>query len=362
MMRDRIQGNYSRNTNRVAIIAILVLIVAVAGYSVTAATTSSSATKTITDMTGRTVEIPVTFNRVVSLIPSTTFLAYRYAPEKLVSVDTVSATLIKSKVNPYPESDVKNLLSLPQNCVYFNECNAEQILSTNPDLILTADNDMNADKEQAQWGVPVVRIVGTTVADYSDAFKWSGKLFDNEAVGNEMAEIWNGTFDKVTAETDKIPQENKVKVYYASHDGILSTVGTDSKMASIIRMAGGRSFMDEVPPMPNNLSAEHQIASIEEIQKWDPDVIVTKTLDEKNKILADPQWQNLKAVKNGKVYSCLKYERMDGYQSALSVEWLANTLYPDKFHFDLTNDVKSFYKKFFGYDISDEEIAMPFTG
>lgn len=360
-MRTR-RTNVTLKTNLFSIFSAFLLIIAFTCYPVVAATDSPSQTRIITDMTGRTVEIPVTFERVVCLIPSCTYLAYRFAPEKVVSIDEVSARLIKSKVNPYPDDEVQHLLGLPQTATYFNNLNYEQVLSVNPDIILTADNDLNADKEQEQMRVPVIRISGTTVTDYTDAFRWTGKLFGEETTGNEMAQIWNGTFEKVISETDKIPQNERVKVYYASHDGILSTVGTDSKMASIIRMAGGRSFMDEVPPLPNNLSAEHQITTIEEIQKWNPDIIVTKTLDEKTQIQSDPQWQSIKAVKDGKVYSCLKYERMDGYQSAIAVEWLANTLYPDKFHFDLTNDVKSFYKKFFNYDITDEEIAMPFTG
>jgi iron complex transport system substrate-binding protein len=360
-MKNEIQKKMQRNFSLIAVIAILLLIIPITGYPVTAATTSSPVTKIVVDMAGRTVEIPAEFNRIACLYPGCTFLVYCYAPDKLVNIDTVTTMMVNNKMNPYPQSDMDRLLSLTPTGTYFKGYNAEQILSTNPDIILTSNKDPNADKEQEELGVPVICLAGSSVFDYPATFKWTGKFLGDEEAGNEMAEIWNNTLDKVTIETEKIPKEDKVKVYYASHDGPLSTVGTKSVMASIIRMAGGRSFMDEIPPVPNDLSAEHQITSIEEIVKWNPDVIVTKTLDEKNQILSDPQWQSIKAVRDGEVYPCLKYERMDGYQSALSVEWLANTLYPDKFHFDLPNDVKSFYRKFFSYDISDEEIAMPFT-
>lgn len=360
-MKNRVQEKKVQNLSLIVILVALVLIVAIAGNGVAAATTSASATKTITDMAGRTVEIPVTFSRIACLYPGCTFLVYKYAPDKLVNVDSVSVTMIKSKINPYPESDMNRLLGLTPTGTYFKDFNPEQILSTKPDIILTSNKDPNADKEQQQLGVPVICLSGSSVFDYPDSFKWTGNFLGDEAEGNEMAEIWNDTLEQVTSATANIPQNEKKKVYYASHDGPLSTVGKNSVMASIIRMAGGRSFMDEVPPLSNNLSQEHQLTTIEEILKWNPDYIVTKTLDEKNQILADPQWQSLKAVQDGKVYSCQKYERMDGYQAALSVEWLANTLYPDKFQFDLTNDAKTFYKKFFNYDISDAEIAMPFT-
>lgn len=360
-MKTITKPNERKNATLIAIVAILFFFGTVAGYSVTG-DLSPSATTVITDMAGRTVEIPTHFDRITCLYPGCTFLVYSYAPEKLVNIDVVTKSMIERKINPYPESDMNRLLNLMETGTYFKGYNAEQILSTNPDIILTSNKDPNADKEQEELGVPVICLSGSSVFDYPDSFKWTGEFLGNPDAGHKMAEIWNSTLDQVISETEKIPQNEKIKVYYASHDGPLSTVGEKSVMASIIRMAGGRSFMDEVPAAPNDLSAEHQITTIEEIQKWNPEVIVTKTLDEKNQILSDPQWQSIKAVKDGKVYSCLKYERMDGYQAALSVEWLANTLYPDRYTFDLKNDAKTFYKEFFGYDITDEEIAMPFTG
>lgn len=324
-------------------------------------TTNLPATRTIVDMAGRTVVIPANFSRITCLYPGCTFLVYRLAPDKLVNIDSVSITQINNRQNPYPQSDMSRLLNLTQTGVYFKGYNVEQILATNPDIILSSTKDPNADKEQKELGIPVICISDTVLYDYPAEFQFTGSLLGDEKDAKKMAEIWNNTLNNVSAVSSEIPQDQKVKVYYASHDGPLSTVGSNTLMASIIRMAGGRSFMDEVPPAANNLSGEHQVATIEEIIKWDPDVIVTKTLAEKNQILADPQWQGIAAVKNGRVYSCLKYERMDGYQSALSVEWLANTLYPDRYHYDLTTDVKTFYSEFFNYNISDEEINLPFS-
>lgn len=355
----------------VSIMLILAAAFAVAGCATQQPTPASGglqatatplpATRTIVDMAGRSVTIPTNFSRITCLYPGCTFLVYRYSPEMLVNIDVTTISMIKSRINPYPEADMGRLLNLTETGTYFKGYNREQILATNPDIILTSTKDPNSDEEQAELGVPVICLNGSSIFDYAETFKWTGAFLGDAKDGNEMADIWNSTIANVTAETSKIPQAEKVKVYYASHDGPLSTVGQNTVMASIIRMAGGRSYMDEVPAAPNNNSAEHQATTIEEILKWNPDVIVTKTLDEKTLILADPQWKNIKAVQDGRVYSCLKYERMDGYQSALSVEWLANTLYPDRYCFDLKNDTKTFYRKFFNYDISDAEIETPFT-
>ena len=42
--------------------------------------------------------------------------------------------------------------------------------------------------------------------------------------------------------------------------------------------------------------------------------------------------------------------------------WLAEKLYPDKFHFDLETEVKQFYLRFLGYEVSEEELAKILSG
>jgi ABC transporter, substrate-binding protein len=44
--------------------------------------------------------------------------------------------------------------------------------------------------------------------------------------------------------------------------------------------------------------------SLEQVMAWNPDVLITgKSQSEVEKIMSDPAWSELKAVKNKKVYS-----------------------------------------------------------
>ena len=73
-------------------------------------------------------------------------------------------------------------------------------------------------------------------------------------------------------------------------------------------------------------------------------------------------WNNIKAVKNGKVYEVpiAPYDwinRQPSVNRVIGVRWLANLLYPDIYDVDIKEEIREFFSLFYQYDLSDEEMA-----
>lgn len=320
-------------------------------------TSDSDDTIEFTDMAQRTVTIstPENIEKISCLHPIPTYMTWRLTPEKLNSVDMVF------NANPrlVPEDANDTLNGLPVTGVFFKGMNQEQMLALDPDVIVSMTKDPNLDQEQSDYAAPVIAVSKDNLTDYEQSFRLMGKLLGNEEEADELADYWNDSITKVTNITSTIPEDQRVKVYYASHDGPLSTVGPLTVMSSIIDLAGGVDLYDTNTTLTSTQKVdEHLVVNIEQILLWNPDVIITKTETEKNTILNDTQWQSINAVKNGRVYAAPRWESLDGIQSVMGLMWTAEKLYPDKVKFDFNNETREFYSEFYLYDnITDEQIA-----
>ena len=71
-------------------------------------------------------------------------------------------------------------------------------------------------------------------------------------------------------------------------------------------------------------------------------------------------WSQINAVKNKRVYRIpLGIYRwyppsLDG---PLMLKWMAKKNYPDLFSYDMDEEIRSYFKEFHHYDLSDEEIS-----
>lgn len=293
-----------------------------------------------TDLTGRKVTLPVGITKISVLHPIPCQMVWRLAPEKLASIDKQFTRRLEfMSVN-----EKKRLLSLPINGEFHRDMNMEEILAVNPQVVITLTKDMEIESEQEKVGIPFVATSKDTLKGIANSWRLIGKLVGNEKEGNELGDYWDETIKKVTDQTLKINGNDKLKVYYAQSD-IVNTVGSKTIMASIISLAGGISFMEANPQIQSMNANEIIKVSLEQIYKWNPDVIITKTVKGRDEILSSDAWKNIVAVKNKRVYASTKYEMLDQTQSLMGLLWTAKILYPDRVRIDLDKEVKTFYSK-----------------
>jgi iron complex transport system substrate-binding protein len=100
--------------------------------------------------------------------------------------------------------------------------------------------------------------------------------------------------------------------------------------------------------------------SMEQLLKWNPDEIIVDGNLKKSKVAKNPSWNQLKAVKDNKVFvspsGVFSWARL-GTESALQLLWMAKNIYPQKFQdIDIAKETKYFYKNFFEYELKDNEV------
>ncbi len=164
--------------------------------------------------------------------------------------------------------------------------------------------------------------------------------------------------DVVIDRTSTIPMESKVRVLFIGRDNICTAAIGGSYQDRMIQSAGGIN-------VAHDLTGQGWFTqvSIEQIIAWNPEVILVPPYlwdGSVTDILNDPQWQDIDAVKNGRVFyvprgvatwDCPEPE------SFLCPLWIAKLLYPDEFEdINIRDDVKTFYSRFYHLDITDEEV------
>jgi iron complex transport system substrate-binding protein len=299
-----------------------------------------SGTRVITDLAGRNITLPADITRISVLHPIPCQMVWRLAPEKLVSADKQ----FTERLEFMSDDEEKRLLALPINVEFHSDMNVEDLLAVSPQIVITLTKDTKIESEQKKVGIPFVAASKDTLEEIADSWRFIGKIVGNEKEGNELGDYWDETIKKVTDQTSKINDSDKLKVYYAQPD-VTKTVGSRTIMASIISLAGGISFMEANPQMESANTSEEIQVSLEQIYQWNPDVIITKTAKGRDEILSKDAWKDIAAVKNKRVYASTKYEMLDRTQSLMGLLWTAKVLYPDKVKIDLNKEVKTFYSK-----------------
>ena len=179
----------------------------------------------------------------------------------------------------------------------------------------------------------------------------------NEKEANNLADYWKQTITEVSKENEKKQVKDRPKVYYAGSGGILQTVESKTIMASIVDTAGGNNVSDE---LIENQTNENAAVSMEQVILWNPDIIILQNQKQKDEIMNDNAWKKINAVKNGKVYVQLKYAQMDGVTALSSLLWCNNVINhkdDQKYNEKFNEEMKTFYLKFFKYNITKDQLA-----
>jgi len=303
-------------------------------------------TRMLKDLAGRQFIIPKQVNKVSGLDPLLTYMLWRLAPQKLISIDKQ----FKSQLSFMTDEEIKKLATLPVTGVYYDgSINREQMLLLKPDVILSYKKDPDIEKKQEDYSALVVAASKDSLEELEASWRFIGKVVGNEKEGNQLADYWHQTMARIISKVAKIPDKDRLKVYYAQRD-VNSTVGPKAIMASIIRTAGGVNLYDSMTGAMIQQESENIPTPMEQILAWNPDVIITGAAKSRDVIMSDPQWQNVSAVKNKRVYASLSFERLDNIQSLMGLVWVACKLYPERVKVDFTKETRNFYSKMYHHD------------
>ena len=158
-----------------------------------------------------------------------------------------------------------------------------------------------------------------------------GQVLGEEEQAQKLVDFKDKYLDIVEKEVASIPDSEKKTVYYAQGEDGLQTDSSGSPHAQLINLCGGINVADT--EFENSSTPQ---VSLEQVLKWNPDVIITTDADFYNSVFNDFNWQNVKAVQDGEVYlspqSPFKwFDRPPGANIIIGVPWIAKVLYPDQF-------------------------------
>jgi iron complex transport system substrate-binding protein len=267
------------------------------------------------DMTGRTVLLRSSVQRIVSLAPSCTeILVGLGLQNKLVG--------ITDHTDEPPE-----ILSLPRVGSYVN-LNIEAIAALNPDLIL-ATNDGNPEEalnKLRKLSLPVFVLDLTSFDNIRKSIERTGAMLGRERKALEMSEEMHRTALCIHERT-RNAQPLRVLFIYDSYP--IVSAGENTFTNELIKMSGALSITSEVDVPYPRLTMEHVIAR-------DPDAVIISSMDPQTDREAEirwwRQWPMLTAVRNNRIH-VLPSKNLDRPSQKIlhGFRLLAATLHPQLF-------------------------------
>ena len=304
--------------------------------------------KDITDQVDRTV----TFYRPVERVISTS----RDSTRVLIGLDACDK-IVGVQESPCPS----HMPEVAKACggrlfdrpVVNRKSNPELIVSLNPDVVF--GSSYTADVMQEKIGIPVVCFkFGFTLEQINDGIEFIGKVLEKENESEEIISSIEERFDKVREVTSEINESDKPTVYFAMRSYAMGGVVRTTNRYDPIDMAGAINVAKDCA------GAGSITVTKEQIIKWDPDIFIIADLGTKYKkvppadtIYTDPDFQTLRAVKNGKVYPAL-YPYASGIpidRNLANTFYLAKLFHPDKFEdLDVEEEGNEIFKLFYRDD------------
>ncbi len=166
----------------------------------------------------------------------------------------------------------------------------------------------------------------------------------SRSAAEEYIRYFDENIRRVPRVTSSLQLNERPKVLHTASAGILVVDGRRSMIDDWIGVAGGGNAADVV--------GIGRPVTMEQVAAWDPDVIIVGTApNQQNRqaILEDPRWREIKAVKNGKVFAnpsgAYLWDRHSA-EAALQVLWAAKLLHPALFaDLDMKLETKRFLRE-----------------
>lgn len=311
----------------------------------------------ITDMAGRQVVVPDQIRRIYAAQPYTHVLTYMLAPDMLIG----HLSVIGEKERRFFRPEAVDLPLLGGAPGSGQQVNMETVLAARPDIVLMKGNaasDVSRAAEKfAQVGLPVVFVDLEAIDDYPAGIEFFGKLIGRGEKAKRMADHARKVLADVGRAVATIPEDKRIRVYYAESPDGLATECDQSFHAEAIKRAGGVIVHQCL--LKTHMGMEK--VSLEQIIAYNPDVIVANDAQFEAAVYGDPRWAGVKAVADHKVWTVPRtpfnwIDRPPSVTRIAGIQWLAGRLYPKAYSVDLRRELREFHRLFMGIDLSDEDL------
>ena len=329
--------------------------------------------KMVIDELNREVEIPAQLDSVVmgSILPyfSTWFIATNSTEEiKGIHPNSYNAAAFSILKDISP-----TILEAKTNFIENGEVNVEQLLALDPDVYFEIANQEKTVKKLEETGITTVALdTNTESLNPLDTInRWLKLTGEVTGTTERPAQIIAEGEANQKEINDKLAQaaikeEDKPRVFFLQYhsDGEISTAGTGMHGNRWLDATGGIDVAAEA-----GIEGIKQV-NMEQIYEMNPDIIyITNFTETQPQDLIDntfkgQDWSKVKAVQDGKVYKMplgiYRWYPPSG-DAPLMLKWMAQHNYPEVFDYDMNAEVKDYYKRYYNYDLSDEQVTGIFN-
>ena len=244
---------------------------------------------TVTDMFGRAITLEEPATRIIATEPADCEILY--------ALGCGDALVGRGLYCDYP-AEVTALPTVHSGA----DTNLEEILALDPQVVIM--NDMAHTVEQVnlleQNGVKVITTNANSIAEVYQAIRLIGQVMGKNAEAEALITDMQSTFDGIAAKAEKTDKTIYFEVMPLEWG--LWSAGTNTFMQELAEVCGMKNAFADLDGW--------QPISQEQVIERDPDYIVLVTgmgdtaVDE---VMNRPGWQDIKAVKSGKVYNADSY-------------------------------------------------------
>jgi len=315
-------------------------------------------------MAGQTVTIPAIVNSVYATSPMGEIMMYTLAPNKIAGMTWTLDDEEKELLLDY-------YVKKPVLGGWFGKSttgNPEVIIKAHPDIVLSMGfidkSDVSASKRiQEKLGIPVVMLDGKLTA-IDSAYRFLGRILGEQARADTLARFCRATIDTVRTIAARIPENRKIRVYYAEGLNGLETDPRGSMHTEVLDMAGGINVA-EVPALRGYGRAT---VSFEQLLLCKPQLVLVcldhgyaHGTENFANIMSNPSWQITEAISKHNVYEIPSvpfncFDRPPSANRIFGLLWLENLLYPDYFNVDINETTKKFYALFYHINLTDAQL------
>ncbi len=304
---------------------------------------------TVVDQAGRTVTVPESPARVVSVFGVTTAYLYALGVGDLV----VGARYLGLPDSPHARGVMGRLDPQWESKGFPGDVTAETVVALRAELVVAGVRHLRLAELLADVGIPTVVYAAETFAAVREATELTGEILGCQGEARRLVAF----FDEVLAEAGRaVPTDTTLpRVLFVGNAPLRVAPGA-MYQSQLIALAGGQ------PATGDLTGASWQNVSPEQILLWDPDVIVIASYGTVTpaSYLDDPVFQGIRAVKTGRVYKMpqLLFAWDNPIpESALGIVWLAELLHPGALLQTLAEYTTRFYRDFYGVELNEEELA-----
>ena len=306
---------------------------------------------TVIDSTGRSVAVSQPVEHIASAYGIGTYYVYALgAGDRLVAAWYVG---VKS-VSQAPAS-FRVLEPRLDEILRAGDPNVEDLAALRTDLVLADASKHATFAEQMQGiGVPTLLLASETAQGVVDMTLALGAALGGDAEGRaaRLVEDFYRVYGVAAVAATNMPTESRPRVLFLGSTSLQVASGA-MYQTQLIEAAGGVS-------VSSNLAGSWNTVNLEQILVWNPDVVVIPPYGNVTvaDLLANPDWQSVRAIQTGRV---VKMPRVFGPmdtplpESLLGVMWLSSAFYPERAIFDVRTEAVDFYETYYGYALSSEE-------